>query len=506
MESLREQFGCSRFCAGQSTRKPQTSTSLDRAALEASIKSTYFRQISINFNNRLDLLWEQRVGGSNPSAPTITNRLTNETISSAPSGKDGSVSYGLDPVGNRTSATSTIADFAPVSGAFNQDDELASETYDQNGNVTASGGKTFSYDSQNQLVSMNGGAVQIIYDGDGIRVAKTVLTNGVPTITYYLVDDLNPTGYPQVVEELQGGAVTRQYAYGLQRIDENQLISNAWTPSFYGYDGGGNVRQLTNSVGTVTDTYEYDAFGNHWTVDGSTPNNRLYQGEEWDPDLGLYYLRARYINPLTGRFISRDPENSDLTDPTTLHKYLYAGGNPVNLNDPTGRSTYVEVGELNLREAKTALAATAVTAVVLCDLHQDADLLNGIAEGPIWEIRSITFGLCTAKVKRDKCDPGEDNHHMLPQQFRSWFQKCGIPDIDAPEFTQCLPRQCHTGAGGLHSNQNGPGTSWNGRWYNFINNVNGGQCPAGGPQAIVSFMNQLEQEFLQQFLCIGGSS
>ena len=60
-------------------------------------------------------------------------RLTNETIGSAPSGKDGSVSYGLDPVGNRTSATSTIAGLAPISGTFNLDDELASENYDQNG-------------------------------------------------------------------------------------------------------------------------------------------------------------------------------------------------------------------------------------------------------------------------------------------------------------------------------------------------------------------------------------
>jgi len=175
--------------------------------------------------------------------------------------------------------------------------------------------------------------------GDGNRVAKTVITNGVPTTTYYLVDDLNPTGYPQVVEELSGaGVVTRQYTYGLQRIDENQIQNGAWTPSFYGYDGGGNVRQLTNSAGEVTDTYEYDAYGNHWTVDGSTPNNMLYRGEEYDPDLGLYYLRARYYNPLTGRFMSRDPEDGEAIDPKTLHKYLYAGGDPVNMFDPTGRN------------------------------------------------------------------------------------------------------------------------------------------------------------------------
>ena len=55
----------------------------------------------------------------------------------------------------------------------------------------------------------------------------------------------------------------------------------------------------------ITDTYDYDAFGNKINSTGTTPNNFLYRGEEYDPDLGLYYLRARYYNPLTGRFMSR---------------------------------------------------------------------------------------------------------------------------------------------------------------------------------------------------------
>jgi RHS repeat-associated protein len=67
-----------------------------------------------------------------------------------------------------------------------------------------------------------------------------------------------------------------------------------------------------------------------------------YRGEQYDSDLGLYYLRARYYNPNTGRFLSRDPEDGDPTDPKTLHKYLYAGGDPVNGLDPTGRETLVE--------------------------------------------------------------------------------------------------------------------------------------------------------------------
>jgi RHS repeat-associated protein len=59
-------------------------------------------------------------------------------------------------------------------------------------------------------------------------------------------------------------------------------------------------------MGAVTDSYEYDAFGNSFTVSGTTPNEMMYRGEQFDSDLGLYYLRARYYNPLTGRFMSRD--------------------------------------------------------------------------------------------------------------------------------------------------------------------------------------------------------
>jgi uncharacterized protein RhaS with RHS repeats len=79
----------------------------------------------------------------------------------------------------------------------------------------------------------------------------------------------------------------------MQRIDEEQVINSTWTPSFYGYDGMGSVRNLTNAAGAVTDTWEYDAFGNPFTTSGTTPNEMLYRGEQYDSDLGLYYLRVR---------------------------------------------------------------------------------------------------------------------------------------------------------------------------------------------------------------------
>jgi RHS repeat-associated protein len=265
-------------------------------------------------------------------------RLTNESISADPSKNNGSSSYTLDPVGNRLAESTTLPGLSSGSFGYNTDDEVNTETYDANGNTLATGGKIFTYDSDNHLMTMNGGAVTIVYDGDGNRVAKTV--GGVTT--QYLVDDLNPTGYAQVVEELVGGSVTRQFTFGLQRISQNQLISDAWTVSFYGYDGGGNVRNLTNTTGAITDEYEYDAFGNAFTKVGSTPNVYLYRGEQYDSDLGLYYLRARYYDPLTGRFLSRDPNVGYIDEPATLHKYLYAGGDPVNRVDPSGRADTIE--------------------------------------------------------------------------------------------------------------------------------------------------------------------
>ena len=75
----------------------------------------------------------------------------------------------------------------------------------------------------------------------------------------------------------------------------------------------------------------------------------FYRGEQYDSDLGLYYLRARYYNPATGRFLSRDPNDPQLfdadgtpADPKSLHKYLYAGGDPVDGLDPSGRAVLIQ--------------------------------------------------------------------------------------------------------------------------------------------------------------------
>jgi RHS repeat-associated protein len=103
---------------------------------------------------------------------------------------------------------------------------------------------------------------------------------------------------------------------------------------YFVLDGHGSVRAITDQNGAVTDTYGYDAFGNLIHSTGTTPNNYLFAGEQFDPDLGLYYNRARYLTTNTGRFWSMDIYQGDAESPQSLHKYLHALDSPVDRIDP----------------------------------------------------------------------------------------------------------------------------------------------------------------------------
>src|SRR5271165_6020675 len=83
-------------------------------------------------------------------------------------------------------------------------------------------------------------------------------------------------------------------------------------------------------------TYDYDAFGILIHSTGSTLNNYLYSGEQYDPDLNLYYNRARYLNTNTGQFWSMDTDEGSDGTPLSLHKYLYTSADPLNFKDPSG--------------------------------------------------------------------------------------------------------------------------------------------------------------------------
>ena len=305
-------------------------------------------------------------------------RLTSETIAGDPNNVNGSASYVYDPVGNRTQKTSTIPGFPGGLTNYNANDQLATDTYDNDGNTTASNGLGFAYDFENHVIQAGSG-ITMAYDGDGNRVSKTVA--GVKTT--YLVDPANPTGYAQVVQENFSGSFSanressRVFVYGLERINQlRQFLANGQNQtqtSYYAYDGHGSTRALSDPNGAVTDTYDYDAFGNivHSTATGippggttiaPTPNEFLFAGEQFDSDLNLYYNRARYLNVSTGRFWTMDTEEGNDEEPLSLHKYLYAGNDAINQSDPSGHD--LTVGEV-LAAVNIGLAITNAAGAVI---------------------------------------------------------------------------------------------------------------------------------------------
>jgi RHS repeat-associated protein len=161
---------------------------------------------------------------------------------------------------------------------------------------------------------------------------------------------------------LQAGAVIRSFTYGHKLISQ-RIVGGSL--SFYQYDGHGSVRQLTNAGGAITDAYDYDAFGNVVYRSGTTPNDYLYTGEQFDANLGFYYQRARYMNPSSGRFWTMDSFAGGATDPISLHKYLYASADPLNRLDPSGRfSIGEEVAALDINGILSNIASLSLKGLI----------------------------------------------------------------------------------------------------------------------------------------------
>ena len=293
-------------------------------------------------SNRRSISWQYDLNGTNQFARLY--RLTSETITNL--GSLGTEQHLYDLVGNRLSrsATGFITNSVPTNSAWtdNARDELVVDTYDGAGNTTVGASLSLtnpdSYDAENHLIlrgTNTAPAVQIDYDAFGNRVKKTA---GGTTI-WYLVDDQSPSGYQQVVAEFNSLSSTplRTYAYGQSLID----IVGSGTTSYALTDGQGSVRALFSDTAgaSLTDSYDFDAYGVLTASTGSTVNNYRYTGQQWDPDLQLYYLRARYYAPTLGRFWTMDTFQGDQEDPSSLHRYTYCANDPINGSDPMGLFT-----------------------------------------------------------------------------------------------------------------------------------------------------------------------
>jgi RHS repeat-associated protein len=160
------------------------------------------------------------------------------------------------------------------------------------------------------------------YDGDGKRVSMAESTQA--TITY--IYDVN-RGLPVV---LQDGLHKNVWGLGLA-----YTVDSGNNAQVYHADGLGSVRAVTDSTGTVIETYLTDAFGVPVSTQGSVAQPFQFTGEQRDAD-GLLYLRARFDDPATGRFVSRDPVIGSVGAPQSLNRSVYAQNNPMLSVDPSG--------------------------------------------------------------------------------------------------------------------------------------------------------------------------
>lgn len=327
------------------------------------------------------------------------NRLTKET---ATDHRDNTRSYVTtwvyDKVGNRETQTKTKGGRTEVTTyGYDDNDRLLTEAktldganqsstayeYDSNGNTTkktvAAGSRTdvhgYGWNDDGRLVSyrLNGQEkAKYQYEPDGIRTAK----NG----TKYLVD--HNQVYAQVVEENDDPSGTPEvvYLHGDDLLSQRKVDEE----NFYHADGLGSTRLLTDGAAALSDSYEFEAYGEVALLEESTKNDFRFTGEQYDPVLGMYYLRARWMNG-DGRFLSRDGFLGLPYQPSSQHACMYANGDPVNRVDYGGHFSFV-VGSLPntatiiARVGKAGKEAVTITKKIACKIGQ-AGMVAARADG-----------------------------------------------------------------------------------------------------------------------------
>jgi RHS repeat-associated protein len=249
---------------------------------------------------------------------------------SATQGSTTTESYTYDPVGNRLSSLG-VASYSNNTSNELTSTSNASYTYDLNGNTltkaVGSNTTTYAWDYENRLTSVTlpsgGGTVSFKYDPFGRRIYKSSST----ATSVYAYDGDN------LIEETNAsGAVVARYSQGLN-IDEPLAMLRSSATSFYHVDGLGTVTSLSNGSGALAQTYTFDSFGKQTAASGSLTNPFQYTGRESDSETGLYYYRARYYDPSTGRFLSEDPIRFK---GGTVNFYPYVDDDPTTQSDPSG--------------------------------------------------------------------------------------------------------------------------------------------------------------------------
>jgi RHS repeat-associated protein len=227
------------------------------------------------------------------------------------------------------------------------EDDRYTYTYDDQGNLatrTESGTQQtdrYFYDGFQRLSrieSASGSAIEYRYDPLGRRISKDV--DGTQTFFLYDREDV-------VAEVDPLAALQLQYVHGPGFDDPLRMVQNGQS-YFYGFDGQANVVELKDTSGNAAALYDYDTFGNTAIQQGAIADSNPYRftGRRYDSESGLYYYRARYLDPYSGRFTQIDPFPGISSLPITYNRYAYAWNNPINMIDPTGELPPPVIGVL----------------------------------------------------------------------------------------------------------------------------------------------------------------
>jgi RHS repeat-associated protein len=242
---------------------------------------------------------------------------------------NGTTNYNWDDVNNRTDTGFSIGGSTDDSYKLNEyiSTPFNTRTYDLNGNTTSINTAIIEYDYRNQMTNYSDGSstTDYKYDALGRRIAKITDGNEIQYLHY---------GSRVIEEQDNTGTTLATYVYG-NYIDEVLNMQRAGNNYYYYTDDMFNVMSLTNSSGSVVETYDYDDFGNP-TNTSSIGNPYLFNGRRYDQESGFYYYRTRYQDPTIGRFTTRDTIGIWGDASNLGNGYTYVGNNPWSYVDPWG--------------------------------------------------------------------------------------------------------------------------------------------------------------------------